>query len=253
MALGGFDDESRFGLSGLSPDTLVAGTPDLDEKAALRGTARFKNLTGDDPMAWERKGRDLVTTQFRARVWLAGPVVPQVADTSDGMFRRLDGAIISFNHKQPRDDGYEQRMLTDSNVQAILHIAITALHGVVTGQAPMPRPTDSDELLAEYRQRISPLDQWLSEEGWLVAVEGPEAVKAFVSTDRLYQVYRHWYQHYTGDRFPKYMSRVAFGKKLASRFSSAQPTLANGQRPRGYAGVNIQPQWDRTWIDDDER
>jgi len=251
MALAGYDSAATFGLGGLSPDTLIAATPDMDTNAALKGTERFKNLTGDDPIVWERKHRDIVTTQFRARVWLAGPVVPQVQDSSDGMFRRLDGAIISFDRKQPKDDGYEQRMLTPENVQGLLHLAITALSAVVDGSKNMPRPEDSDELLAEYRQRVSPLDQWLGEEGWLVAVEGPDAAKAFTSTDRLYQVYRHWYQHYTGDRFPKYMSRVAFGKKLASRFSSAQPTLENGLRPRGYAGLKIQPDWDRTWADDE--
>ena len=56
-----------------------------------------------------------------------------------------------------------------------------------------------------------------------------------------------------GDRFPKYMSRITFGKKLANRFASAQPTLPNGLRPRGFAGVKIRTDWDRAWNDDDER
>jgi hypothetical protein len=110
--------------------------------------------------------------------------------------------------------------------------------------------TNSDELLAEYRQRVSPLDQWLSDEGWLVAVDGSEAARAFVSTDRLYEVYRHWYQNYTGEKYPKFMPKVAFGKKLASRFAAAQPVMPNGKRPRGYRGVQVRPDWDRTWSDD---
>lgn len=250
MALHDYDDDSRFGLSGLRPETLVAGTPDMDEKARLKGTARFKSLTGDDPLSWERKNRDLLTTQFKARVWLAGPVVPKVSDSSQGMFRRLDGGIIHFDRKQQKDDAYENRMLSRENVEALLHLAIIQLAQVVDGSAPMPRPNDSDELLREYRQQISPIEQWLGEEGWLEAVDGPDAGQAFVSTDRLLQVYRHWYQQYTGERYPKYMSRVEFGRKLQSQFAKSQRDLPDGRRPHGYRGVRVRPEWDRVWTEE---
>ena len=155
-------------------------------------------------------------------------------------------AISLFDRKQKKNDGYETLMKSSENVEAILYLSVTALARVITGKQPMPRPDDSDALMSEYRSQVDPVQQWLDPgEGWLEPSED-----GWSQTDRLYQVYRHWYQHYTGERFPKYMSRPAFGKKLASKFSASRRLEPDGKQHPGYRGVRIQPEWDRLYQDD---
>ncbi len=236
-----YDTVSRFGLTNLKPDTLVAATPDMDENAKLRGTERFKKLTGDDPIDWERKNRDIVTTQFQARVWLAGPVVPKVSDTSNGMYRRLKDSIILFDRQQPDDPGYEERMATQDNIETLLVIAVTKLSQVVQGRVPMPIPVTAATALEEYRRQIEPWEQWIDpDDGWLELDP-----TGWVPSKRLYQVYQHWYQGWTGQRFPKYMNPGTFGKKMSEHLGTKVGRGSNSTK--GYLGVKIQPEFDRLY------
>ena len=245
LSVSAYDDAvSRFGLTNLKPDTLVSATPDMDENAKLRGTERWKKLTGDDPMDWERKNRDIITTQFVARVWMAGPVVPKVTDTSNGMYRRLKDTIILFDRLQPDDPGYEDRMKTDENIETLLVLAITKLSRVVRGLDPMPIPASAGTALKDYRRQIDPWEQWIDpDEGWLELDPN-----GWVSSKRLYQVYQHWYQGWTGQRFPKYMSPGTFGKRLTEHLG---PKTGRGSDSvKGYSGVKIQPEFDRLYDDE---
>ncbi len=239
VSLSGYDDHNRFGLSNLRPDTLVVVSPDMDENVKLRGTERFKKLTGDDAIDWERKNRDIITTQFQARVWMAGPVVPKVADRSQGMFRRLSDTIIMFDQKQPENAGYEDQMKTTDNIETLLVIAVTALHRVITGQQDMPVPASAGEALQEYRRQIDPWEQWFDpDDGWLELDPN-----GWVATPRLYQVYQHWYQNWTGKKYPEYMSRTTFGKKFTEHLG---PRVGRGtSSTKGYAGVAVKFEWDR--------
>ena len=225
----------------LKPDTLVSATPDMDENAKLRGTERWKKLIGDDPMDWERKNRDIITTQFVARVWMAGPVVPKVTDTSNGMYRRLKDTIILFDRLQPDNPGYEEHMKTPDNIEALLVLAITKLSQVVRGLDPMPIPASAGMALEDYRRQIDPWEQWIDpDEGWLELDPN-----GWVPSKRLYQVYQHWYQGWTGQRFPKYMSPGIFGKRLAEHLG---PKTGRGSDSiKGYAGVKIQSEFDRLY------
>ena len=244
LAVSAYDDRNRFGLTNLKPETLVAATPDMDEAAKLHGTERWKKLTGDDPMDWERKNRDIITTQFQARVWMAGPVVPKVQDRSNGMYRRLRDTIILFDRQQPEDEGYETRMQTTENVEALLVLAVTMLHQVVTGQAPMPVPRTAGGALEDYRRQIDPWEQWIdASDGWLQLDPA-----GWVATKRLYNVYRHWYQDWTGTRYPEFMPRNKFGAILTAHLGAVAKRGA--QAERGYIGVRIHPEYDKMWDDD---
>ncbi|PSR23386.1 MAG: hypothetical protein C7B45_03485 [Sulfobacillus acidophilus] len=243
LSLAAYDDANRFGLTNLQPDTLVAATPDMDENARLRGTERWKKLTGDDPMDWERKHRDIITVQFRARLWLAGPVVPKVTDRSHGMYRRIKDTIILFDRKQPEDPGYEDVMSVRENIETLLVLAVTPLHRVVTGQEPMPVPASAVAALEEYRRQIDPWRQWIDpDDGWLILDP-----TGWVETDRLYVVYKRWYQYWTGERFPEYMPRQKFGRVLTEHLGMRVGRGSGSDK--GYRGVRIHPHWDRRFDD----
>ncbi|NMP21799.1 DNA primase family protein [Sulfobacillus harzensis] len=244
LAVRAYHDDNRFGLTNLKPDTLVAVTPDMDEGATLRGTERWKKIIGDDPIDWERKNRDVVSTQFIARVWMAGPVVPKVADRSQGMYRRLKDTIILFDRKQPEDPGYELKMQRAEHIESLLVLAVQALHRVAVGQDPMPVPASAGAALEDYRRQIDPWEQWIdADEGWLV-----QDPAGWVPAGRLWEVYRHWYEDYTGERYPKYMPRTTFGRKIAEHCG---PRVDRGQAAGGksYPGIRIQPEWDRRFDD----
>lgn len=244
MAVGAYADTNTFGLENLTPNVLVAATPDMDENVRLRGTERWKKITGDDPMDWQRKFRPTVTVQFAARVWMAGPVVPKVADRSQGMYRRLRDTIIMFDRKQPEDQGYESKMQSDDNIVALMVLAVTALHEVVTQKKTMPIPVTAGEALEEYRRQIEPFEQWIDpDEGWLV-----KDANGWVPSDRLWSVYRHWYQNFTGEKYPKFMARNKFGGILTQHLGPFCRRGSDAQR--GYSGVRIMPDWDRHWDED---
>ncbi len=141
-------------------------------------------------MDWERKHRDIITVQFRARLWLAGPVVPKVTDRRHGMYRRIKDTIILFDRKQPEDPGYEDVMSVRENIETLLVLAVTPLHRVVTGQEPMPVPASAVAALEEYRRQIYPRRMWIPRDvGWLIL--NPSGS---VPTPGLTVVYNLWYR-----------------------------------------------------------
>ncbi len=111
---------------------------------------------------------------------------------------------------------------------------------------PLSNPGEWPTALPAPHHPLNSMERWLDpREGFLTAEPG-----AFTSTDRLYEVYQHWYTETTGEDYAYAMPRNSFGKHLTSTFRSPHKHRQGQGRQHGYNGVTINAQWDHPFSDE---
>lgn len=93
----------------------------------LKDTGKFKNLVSGEGVTVERKNQDPTTLYNYATMWFGANTMPNFADKSHGMDRRM--IIIPFDAVfSPKDEDYdpdiEKKVMTDTARSYLLNLAI---------------------------------------------------------------------------------------------------------------------------------
>jgi len=85
---------NRFSSFGLyKKSACFMGETNLN---AMKSTTILKNLTAEDPISFERKGKDVKTDKNYAKIIVASNSLPQTLDKTDGFYRRF--LHLEFNN-----------------------------------------------------------------------------------------------------------------------------------------------------------
>ena len=196
---------------------------------------RFKTISGNDAINFDRIYKKSVTTALPSRVTIAGNNVPALFDDSGALQGRLL-VLPMYNSFLGREDSG----LVDRLMQSIEGIAAWALHGLfrLRGNGRFTSPHASEAEIDYIRETYSPITTFM-DQCCLVT----RAPSDRVSGGDLYDTYHAWA---IGQQEDNILSRRAFTSsfKDASRGTGARYAVyraADGETLRGFVGMVLLP------------
>jgi putative DNA primase/helicase len=222
---------SRFALSALVGKRLniVADCEETDKVSE----GILKQMTAGDPIALERKFRDMFAAPLTTRFIFSANSVARFRDRSNGIWRRLIvlpcAAVVT---DQQRVVGFEDVLAAE--LPGILNWVLGFSRSLVERRA-FTIPEVCRRATAHYRADANPARAFCDEQ-----LEATGVPSDSIESDKIYERYRGWLEHngYTGPlaapNFFKELVRV-FALKI-KRFR--YPAVG---RPWGYRGLRFNP------------
>lgn len=159
------DLEDKFKVAELENKLINIG--DDISNTPIKDTGKFKKLVSGEGVMVERKNQRPFELMNYATFWFSANKMPNFADKSDGMQRRI--TILPFNAKfSPKDHDYDpdisDKVLTDSAMSYLLNLAMDGLHELRSkGRFIQPRlVVEANE---EYKVESSSILQWFEDTG----------------------------------------------------------------------------------------
>lgn len=179
------------------------------------GEGNLKAIISGEPVAVDRKHREMITQRVTAKILLVANGLPTFSDTSGGLWRRLQ--VLQFQHVVPaaeRDVNLKLRL--KGELSGILHWALQGL-GRLLRQDGFTRYRPGEALLEQYRRNCNPVALFLDEECVIDAA-------ARESRNASYARFRSW----NSDNGFRPISRTEFNRKI----DQLQPQPTNLPRNR---------------------
>lgn len=181
---------SRFGLAGAIGKKLLL-IPDAHrgtKEAADYAAERIKLITGEDPVAVERKNVNIQTLRLKTKIVMAANKIPSLVDIRGSIFNRM----LLFNFTESfagrEDDQLEPKLMRE--LPGIFNWALVGLERLnQTGK--LVSPPSAEELLGSFRRSLNPMDSFFEDCIEYVAAEKPDE-PALLYVDDAYQEYRKW-------------------------------------------------------------
>jgi len=147
----------------------------------------FKKLVTGDEIFTDVKGTDGFTFRPTATMVFSMNTIPRLADTTDGIFRRL--YFVPFRNRfSPGTEGYDRDIASKLARPEVLRrgalLGLRALEDLIVRGEPIPIP-DMAEELEEVRQDSDSVARWMADDGitaeWLDGMPIAEVYRRYVS------------------------------------------------------------------------
>ena len=195
--------------------------------AKLLDTGVFKAITGGDAIRGEYKHGKAFDFKPTARLVFSANEMPRSADVSDGYYRRF--LVVPFQARFENDPEVGRRLdaalSNPKEMSGLLNMALAVLpevrkRGITISQS-------MQDAAEEHRRSTDPVAEWLDAD--VVEAEGQ-----FVSNRELMDAYRA--------NTRSSISPKALGQGIKRCCPTAKPVqrTIDGQRPRGYLGIQLQ-------------
>lgn len=217
---------NTFDLAPLEGKRLVTSS-ETNEGTRLN-TARFKSISGGDPVTASHKYQQERTFRPQAKLWLAVNYLPVVDDDSEGMWARI--RLIQFDRRfegPEMDMNLEDKLLLNELPGIFAWAVEGAKEWYRDGLQPPPSVMDST---MEYRDDSDVLAPFLAE----CCVEHPDARS---TPGTLYNAYRTW-AFAGGFDGSGILTAATFGTRIGARFMRFK---SNGRRYYGGIGLAATP------------
>ena len=134
----------------------------------LQDTGKFKNLVSGEGVTVERKNKDPFTLYNYATMWFGANKMPNFADKSHGMERRM--VMIPFDAVfSPQDDDYdadiEDKVMTDTARSYLLNLALEGAY-LLKQLGTFVKVDRIEERKEEYKIESSTILSWIIESGY---------------------------------------------------------------------------------------
>jgi len=206
---------------------------DLPPKA-LKDTADFKTLTGEDPVRGQRKFRDAFYFENYAKLIFSCNQLPMTTDESDAFFDRW--IIINFPNRFEGERAIPQeellaRLTTEEELSGLLNLALEGLKRLLKNK-DFSRSLSTEEAREQYIKMSDSLAAFVQE-----CVE--EAPDAWISKGEFYSAYAEYCRQ---NRLP-IISQSVVGRRLPQlcRVESYRPKVA-GVRITAWKGIRLKKQ-----------
>lgn len=192
----------QFGVSGIEMKLLniVAELP----IGKIKDTAILKNLVTGDTFETRAIYQDNSNITSYAKNIFTSNILPQVMDTSDGYFRRLN--ILKFdNHFDVATSKFDiEKFTTQENLDYLANLALKEYRDMVkSGKKELANAEESQEIINEYRANNDTVLSFINDEDYEDMI-----YNADIPTKSMYAEYR---------RFCIGNKMVALGKKTFYR------------------------------------
>ncbi|MPZ49034.1 MAG: hypothetical protein GEU75_06965 [Dehalococcoidia bacterium] len=207
-------------LAALAGKRLVTSSETND--GTRLNEARFKALTGGDPVTARFLNAEFFTYIPELKLWLAVNHRPRVDDLSYGFWRRV--RLIPFTRTFMAD---QDKSLTVKLTRELPGILAWALHGCLAWQQEgLAPPTAVRSATENYRTDSDPLSQFLDDCCTVHA-------DAQTGATEIYRAYLRWASE-QGMKESEKLTSTKFGTQLASRFTKKR----NGSG-MVYVGITV--------------
>ena len=230
----------RFGLANL-----------VHKKAVMIGDARTSNqrimdkalaitlqITGNDSLAIDRKGRTIITDKLPGAFTLAMNELPAFSDYANAVQTRalMLGFDISFAGRE--DITLKHRLIREANQGKILEFALNGWKRLQE-QGNFTQPQNSKEIAGEFNQLVSPLATFVS---MCCVVETDKTIPCL----RLFAAWQEWTRAW-GYRPGKV---VQFGRwlKAYSPLIQHNRLRINGELMYVYGGIDLTQSAKQTYL-----
>jgi len=191
-----------------------------------------KNVTGQDPIVYERKGQDAKAINVEADVMTIGndpPIIPMNA----GAFLRRVVLLRMYNCLKEKNFKTELRMMAEE----LAGIFVWALEGAMrlhTG-ARFVTPDRNREDLEDVTSSVAPEERYVATQ--FRVVPASETEKHRLSNELIYEHYQNWVRQHHG-RFRQITLRK-LGMLIRGRFPDVKLRVMNdrGRSVRCYVGL----------------
>ena len=189
----------QFGVSGIEMKLLniVAELP----IGKIKDTAILKNLVTGDTFETRAIYQDNSNVTSYAKNIFTANILPQVMDTTDGYFRRLN--ILKFdNHFDVATSTFDiEKFTTQENLDYLANLALKEYRNMVkSGKKELANTEESQEIINEYRANNDTVLSFINDEDYEDMI-----YNADIPTKSMYAEYR---------RFCIGNKMVALGKKV---------------------------------------
>lgn len=204
------------------PDGFLSGTE----------LSTFKKLVTGDEIFTDVKGADGFTFRPTATMVFSMNAMPRLADTTDGIFRRL--YFVPFRNRfAPGTEGFDRDIASKLSKPEVLRrgavIGLMALGDLLRRGEPVPIPDMAAEV-EEVRQDSDSVARWLADEDVTpAAIDGVPVAEA-------YRRYVEWCAE-SGERNPCSKRTASARIRESSRFAGV--TVVTEQRKIGGRNIKV--------------
>lgn len=145
----------------------------------------FKTIIGEDTITAAYKGIDGFAFKPFCKLVLTFNNLPFTVDKSEGYFRRLDFLPFTRHFKDSEKDVNLRHDLMNE-IPGIFNLAMTGLARLQANNFKFTKSKASDELLAEYKEELSPMMQFFNEK------ITPDESGERVGNMSVYEAYIQW-------------------------------------------------------------
>lgn len=193
-------------------------------------SSRLKQLTGSETLKARKMGQDFVSFKARFKIWIAGNSKPRMADTSEGLWRRLD--LIPFEVTIPAERRIKNygKILFETEGSGILNWALEGLREY--RQIGLNAPGRVNEARQEYREEEDSFGKFMSD---TFDMSSPE--REWTPNPVIMGLYTAWCEA-NGNKFQINMQGIA--KELSKRHMKKGET--RNRIEMAYSGVS-KPEW----------
>lgn len=220
------DLEDKFKVAELENRLINIG--DDISNTPIKDTGKFKKLVSGEGVMVERKNQRPFELLNYATFWYSTNKMPNFADKSDGMQRRI--TILPFNAKfSPKDKDYDpditDKVTTEQAMTYLLNLAIEGLHEL-RSRGRFIQPRQVVEANEDYHTESSSVLMWFSETGY-----HPKKLET--------KTIQHWYESYKqwchDAGYNKPFSRRQFSLELCAKYDleSSQKRTGEGEDATG--------------------
>lgn len=207
----------------------------------IEKTARIKELSGDDRMKGERKGKDQFYFRFWGKAIFSANAIPGASDSSKGWIRRWE--VVPFPYAPTKPDPDLSARIVAGELPGIAVRAVYALRDLMAA-GEFSRGESADQAHAEFAEKANRVIRWLNDSDSNVTRD-PDT---FNKGTTLLKAFRAWEASEQGNAH-KDMGKQRFNE--LARQAGLEPATIRGNR--GYYGVRVNdevmtPPADRPWV-----
>ena len=185
----------------------------------------FKKLVTGNKIKAERKYHDPFDFKPSATMVFSMNAMPRLADTTDGVFRRL--AFVPFRRTfTPDDPDFDpnilEKLTRPENLRRFAVLGVMALHDLLAdGRDRLTEMPDMVAEIEDIRTDNSVVRRWMLDEGIT------EADVDHVPTQEVYERFRRWCES-AGERYA--LSKIGFSRELLATVGNTSVSIL---RPEG--------------------
>ena len=231
---------NRFGLSSLIGKYIMTINEQRPTKKAEAEKLLqiFKQISGQDSVATEKKFKDPINTKLFCRITYAGNQILEFDDAPQALMRRAN--LLHFENEP---DGKPDRHLKEKLAKEIEGIAIWAIEGLkrLLNNKEFTKPRVSEKYLQEFKETNNPLLLMLDETCQI-------SNKLSVPTNQLFELYKQWCKENNYFSTTKH----SFGRKLHSTNKEIykKRIWEGSERLYIYQGIDILPEARKYYLGD---
>lgn len=234
--------EDRFASADLH-GKLANICGDIDATFIER-TGRIKELSGDDVIRAQFKGRAAFSFLFFGKAIFSANSIPGTSDSSVGWSRRWE--VLEFPYAPTHPDRTLSDRLTEPD--SLAGIAVKAVHALrrLIQNGAFTSGESRDKAHSEFADKANKVRRWLDDPESAVE-RSPVTHRIFNKGTTLLKAFREWEEHDSGSRQHTGVQRF----NELCRQAGLVPVIKRGTR--GYYGTRITghvfvPMQDKQWV-----